>query len=130
MLTELEKQTKRAKYITGVRQMMTYLEENPNVPVPSTDTFNAPVWTASDMAAAARIMGDVKKVASESYMSLVKEFGPVKLDVYVYRGEVCERVVVGTETIPSHYEPEHVREIVEWKCRPILGADLEDSNDE
>lgn len=54
----------------------------------------------------------------------------VKVWAYAERAKVCTRVVTGTETVtvkvpdPSveipMVEVEHTREIVEWKCDPLL----------
>ena len=51
--------------------------------------------------------------------------GAVELDAYADREAVCERIVTGTETVTiaaRPAEPERVeeREIVEWRCEPIL----------
>lgn len=56
--------------------------------------------------------------------------GAVKIFTYAKREQVCTRVVTGTETVtvkvpdPSveipMVEVEHTREIVEWKCEPLL----------
>jgi len=51
----------------------------------------------------------------------------IKLVIHVTREQVCERVVVGEETVkvpavkaqPARTE---VREVVEWRCEPVLAA--------
>lgn len=49
----------------------------------------------------------------------------LKLDVQVEREAVCERVVTGTETVtipakPAQPERTETREVVEWRCEPLL----------
>jgi len=51
--------------------------------------------------------------------------GGVLAEVIVDRSEVCERVVTGTETVtlPAiEAQPERIeeREIIEWRCEPLL----------
>lgn len=51
----------------------------------------------------------------------------ISLTVAVHREQVCERIVTGTEqvTIPAvEAQPERVevRELVEWKCAPLLAG--------
>lgn len=53
----------------------------------------------------------------------------IRLEILAHRDQMCERVVVGTEqvTIPAteavEAQPERVeeREVVEWRCAPLLG---------
>lgn len=56
----------------------------------------------------------------------------IKLEILAHRDQMCERVVVGTEqvTIPAQpaqpaveAQPERVeeRDVVEWRCAPLLG---------
>lgn len=54
-----------------------------------------------------------------------RDYHGVKLEIYTHRDQVCERVVTGTETvtIPAKAaEPERTeeRELVEWRCEPVL----------
>lgn len=62
--------------------------------------------------------------------TITRKFGPVEFQVITSRNQVCERVVVATEMVAVP-DPEALaavphtfveREIVEWKCNPILGA--------
>lgn len=74
----------------------------------------------------------VEKEYDEDYGKVQLHFGPVYLQVYTNRGEVCERVVVGTrEVVEEVKDPEalaavptitqtRTEDIVKWKCRPIL----------
>lgn len=70
----------------------------------------------------------ITKAASEQYLTAELRWsaGLVGLDVFAKREKVCERVVVGTETveIPDPDAPKITveRDVVEWKCRPILAS--------
>ncbi len=91
------------------------------------------------LAAAARASlargGTVSKSYDDKYGNVDVAFGPVQLQVYVNREQVCERVVTGvtkvTETVP---DPALLAEVplvevtkeveqVEWRCRPLLAVD-------
>lgn len=75
-------------------------------------------------------LGAVRREDDDSYTRFSRDFGAVKVAIYTYRDAVCERVVVGTETVeiadPDAPMITVEREIVEWKCSPILaGRDTE-----
>lgn len=61
--------------------------------------------------------------------------GQLQLLVQVRRDAVCERVVVGTETVtipaveaqPARTEE---REVVEWRCQPLLADAATDATDD
>lgn len=93
----------------------------------------------ASFARAAKAAGAVvtKSAPLDSYFKITAEFAPgVFLSVQSLRDAVCERVVVGTETVTStEYDPEafkaatadlpkrevsETREIVEWHCPSIL----------
>ena len=69
-----------------------------------------------------------KKIgANDSTMFIERAFsGGIALQHQAARDEVCERRVVGTETVevPDPDAPLVTieREIVEWDCKPLLGA--------
>lgn len=68
------------------------------------------------------------KSYSDNYATIRGWIGSIQWAVSTARDNVCERVVVGTETvtetIPDPDAPtitrEVTRDIVEWKCGPIL----------
>lgn len=80
----------------------------------------------AEMAALVRRLGGArKKEADETYLTVVRELaGRVAVKICGRRNEVCERVVVGTETVevPDPDAPKITveREVVEWKCAPVL----------
>lgn len=68
---------------------------------------------------------EVRKVYDDNYFSLYLDFGGVKVEAWTARETVCERRVVGTETVikqvPVEFEDQEVEEeIVEWDCHPLL----------
>ena len=67
----------------------------------------------------------VKQERGESFAFENTNIPGVKLKVLVAREAVCERVVTGTErfTVPAMEavpERTEIREIVEWRCEPLL----------
>lgn len=88
---------------------------------------------AAEQPAAARDLiralggGTYSKDASDATMSLDGMCGGVPIRIYVLRDAVCERVVVGTETVEVPAQPAieahtETREIVEWHCGSLLDA--------
>lgn len=84
-------------------------------------------------ARAARILmagapiGSIKKDSSDVAQSISRSFGKVRLSLHASREAVCERRVIGTETVqvpdPAAPTVEVEREIIEWVCAPILPED-------
>lgn len=109
--------------IESLRAMADFYERRPEVPVPNITSFN--VWPVeADLPRIARAIGKCEKTTlSDAYFILRKDFGAFALDFNWSRQQVCERVVVGRETIeekvPVHttYETRMVeRDRVEWHC--------------
>lgn len=74
------------------------------------------------------IGGSWKKEPWGDRFDLEREYRGLKLQIYTHREQVCERIVTGTETvtIPAvEAQPEQVveREVVEWRCLPLLADD-------
>jgi len=73
-------------------------------------------------------IGDVRKIPSDingGTMFIERHFGGgVSVQHQAPRAEVCERVVVGTETVevpdPAAPMVEVERDVVEWRCAPLL----------
>lgn len=65
-------------------------------------------------------IGEVRKseTGSSFSMDVRRRFGSVHVRAWVPHRQVCERVVVGARTVP-----EHVEEVVEWRCPGSLLAD-------
>lgn len=127
--------TERAAYITGLRMLADLLEANDQLPLPWTggqyDPLQLAVWTSKEQLAAITraLPGPVTKDGTSPDVFRIHAYlAGLHVSAYAGRNEVCERVVVGTETVtvPAvEAQPERTeeRDVVEWKCRPLL-ADL------
>lgn len=131
--TEVER---RVEYIAGLRLLATILEDHPDLPLPYHGRGTELLWIANfweDHKAIARefaraIPGEVTKNVRDDAFDLIGNVRGLRVQLIVDRDQVCERVVVGTETVtvPARpaieAEPEHTeeREVVEWRCAPLL----------
>ena len=131
----------RAAYTTGLRQLAAILDAHPELPLPSfgQGASNPALAYVDDwqqdakqvLAAWARAAGHAEKAVDGDWYKLDLTLAGFRLQVYSSRDAVCERVVTGTETvtIPAQpavdAQPERVetREIVEWRCSPLLADD-------
>jgi hypothetical protein len=129
----------------ALRQAANLLEQHPQLPQPYITTLSngrakvswyLPIThgVASQKAIAATILRtlgghwDKRTVAGVDDFYFDSKLGLLDLTVNVDRPAVCERVVVGTETVtipaveaqPARTE---TREIVRWDCRPLLADD-------
>lgn len=78
----------------------------------------------------------VEKHYTNDYGGAKLWFGPVYVEVYATRDEVCTRVVTGTTEVTEEVpDPEalaavpkvtvtRTEELVEWQCHPILSASI------
>ena len=132
---------------SGLRLLAIMIEENPEIAANFSHSLQ---WSgisvhlnSSDRIAEMTNLGRIArrhgatttKDVTESMHNLVCDFGGVKTKVLAYREEVCERVVVGTETVTKTVkDPEILAtvpevevteevEIVEWQCKPLLAAE-------
>lgn len=133
-----------AQQAAGLRALAEFIEKHPEV----ADGLSHTLMTsginmhlrAEDKAAelgqiarlAARAGATVDKEIDDVWHNLVVRFGAVKVHVLAYRGEVCERVVTGVQTVTRKVpDPKALAEVpevevaeeverVEWVCRPLL----------
>lgn len=126
-----------AEKAAGLRLLADMIDANPDIRVAYLNDVH--VWFARDIdelraiARAGKAAGaKVEKNYVDDYATVTVTFGPLKAKALVSRREVCERVVVGTEVVkvpdPAYVPPdtpliEKVREITEWRCRPLLAED-------
>ncbi|OLE27951.1 MAG: hypothetical protein AUG44_08665 [Actinobacteria bacterium 13_1_20CM_3_71_11] len=141
MMTEKELHIQQAE---GLEKLAAMIRENPdladeltytleNLLVPLIGDEQKPMM-AKFARAAARGRIKHEKDASNSFFELKLWFGPVKLQVSADREQVCERVVVGTETVTKkvkdpdalaavpEVEVTETVEQVEWRCVPLLAS--------
>lgn len=122
--------------VAGMRAAADWLERNSDIKEPYDPKLQFFFVTDTDrprqqVADLARRMGTCKKDATSELFSVVKMFGPFKVEGIAYRDNVCERIVTGTEkvTVPAveaRPEREEVRELVEWKCSPLTAVEFTD----
>lgn len=139
----------RAEYIRGLREIADWLEAHPEVPLPYLGTTQGGrsesglhIYLGSDrdqkaeLAKIARAMGKAEKVPHDDLgrLNLVRRFAGIALIAVADRDEVCEKVVLSTETVTEMVpDPEYmaiapmiqretVKEIVEWRCTSILAG--------
>lgn len=135
--------TDRAAYTTGLRQLADLLDANPVIPLPypGSTTWAPPMaihtFDRDTLIATIRALppGTWDKHYGDGPLGfdLTGSLAGLRVRVSGNREDVCERVVVGTETVTVPAEPareatpERVEtvEVVEWKCSPIL-ADRDD----
>lgn len=129
--------TDRAEFIAGLRKLADLLDERDDFPLPYEGTSAHLLFflhgdnQAERLADFVRLMdGKKDKVPSYDYFGVDGSLFGIKVSVNADRDAVCERVVVGTETVevpdpdalaavPTIVEE---RELVEWRCRPVLAA--------
>jgi hypothetical protein len=136
----------RSSFTAGLRAVADFLDEHPEVRLPylgayaeGSDLPSLPIYlvtgaTARDeLAAITRAMGTATKavkqfaVGGDSFQ-VWREFEGIVLCAGVDRGEVCTKVVTGTEDreVEEVVTPAVTRkvvkqvEVVEWKCEPLL----------
>lgn len=110
----------REQFLDSLRQALRLFELHPELPTPN--SFNLDVWLyqKEDMASVARQLGSVEKEYQDNFFIIRKNLNEhARVDFNIAREEVCERVVVGQQTIPARAE--QVVDIVEWHCaEPLL----------
>lgn len=119
-------ETDKAEIIQGLRELADWLEATPeaDITVYGIDCQNYGA-TKEDVLALARTEGAFEKNYVGGYFELIRRFtGGVTYIMNAAREEVCTAVVVGTETVtvpdPAAPKVEVERDVVEWKCHPLL----------
>lgn len=134
----------REEVIAGCRALADLLEEHPTMPSPTFLGFDLYVgrdWQAGDDAPDTRrdrvaetlraLPGTFTRHEREDgYMVWQGTLGGILVTLRTEREAVCERVVLGVETVEVDASPEVViparpgrteeREVVEWRCAPVL----------
>ena len=112
-----------------------HLEQHPElVPYNPEADFATFASDADDFAAKVRLIGgDRRKEYPDGFdmVRVIRDFGGgVRLRLIGTRSQVCERKVVGTETVEVP-DPAYIaaaplvtetREVVEWECASVLGG--------
>ncbi len=133
---------KVAEMAAGLHALADMIGANPDLAPLATYLDGVSVfyaWTKDDLAriALARLAAGAKidKGAVGDVYKLTMRFGPVGVRALADRGDVCERVVTGVETVttivpdpvlvaavPTVEVTEQVEQ-VEWVCRPLLASE-------
>lgn len=133
----------RAEFIAGLRAFADLLEQNPDLRLPyhgaSTEMLIFPTYGGDQRAELARwarlLPGLKQKRAHGDKFDLAANLRGLKLLICCDRDQVCEKRVIGvetvTETVPDPdalasvplVERTTEREIVEWVCSPSILAE-------
>ena len=132
--------TRVAETAESLRALADFIEANPTIgdrvaSAAANDygggIFNIWAENAEQMAHLAHQLGGHReKRADDSYVDIVRRFGPLRIRVTAPRERVCERRVVGTHTVEvpateaQPAQPARTIEVerIEWECPPILGG--------
>lgn len=122
--------SERDGFIKDLRAFADWLESNPDVPTPVfPQRFDVFCLNKEQMVATCRAVGGkMKKGVTESFFYLRKDFRTIHYEVNALRDNICDKVVIGTRTIPAEPErtvtiaaqPERTEEITEWRCSEVL----------
>jgi hypothetical protein len=124
------------RFADSLREFANFWESNTDLQLPSRATFN--IWPATrSVGKIARMFGKSKKVTmGDSLFYLRRDFGEyIRLEANWSRDQVCERVVVGQETVTEPVMAQVstqtvTRDKVEWRCPKVLEPqELEDANE-
>ncbi len=114
----------RKETLAGMRDLLWFLEQNPDITLPSF-VFTTWVWNKADLLAKGRALGTVAKEVGSGTFTLSKHFAKaVALKVSTYQSNVCEKKVVGQKTV--EYQPareavqEHTEDVYEYDCKPLM----------
>ena len=114
------------EYADSLRLIADFYEAHEDFPLPHVSSIGMDifsVYTTDELAACARALGTVEKfTVGANLFGIRRQFGALRLEVIVNREIACTRRVIGTEEIPEHVTPAHIREIVEWDCHSLLSA--------
>lgn len=84
----------------------------------SPPTILIPTYTVAEFKTLSRALGTFTKTADDNYFNCTRNFdGGVKIQVYIARSQLCEKVQVGTKIIPAvPAQPEREAPVYEWRC--------------
>lgn len=134
--TEIDQQVdERTEYIAGLRAMADILEGHSEMPLPwpgQSENMTFEFYVTGDenekatTAAIIRAVGGRwSKNATDAFFTTATQLRGLHIRVVAHRDQVCERRVIGTETVVKKVatvfeEREVEQDIIEWDCGPIL----------
>jgi hypothetical protein len=118
------------QFILGLNKLMALYEKHPDLPVPYLSDIYAFPGDREKLADAVRKTAYLKpkKDANDSWYNVSIQLSTkIKIVFCIDRGQVCERVKVGTKLLEVPERPAvaaHVEEVpqYEWKCADALLA--------
>lgn len=128
----MNEQDERSKAIAGLRAFADWCEAHPEFP---TEKIGCNLlWNqtnAEKFREACKVLGSGEKSAYGDWFSFTRTWGPISVEVFTPRAEVCEKIVTKkirpAVTVPAQPEktyPESVEEVIEWRCpESIFDAD-------
>lgn len=134
---EQTKRENRALLCERLRVAADFIAETPDMDASSVSTRGTTTVTITDYSmdgpddlarVSQAIGGRWEKRDADELFKLVREVRDgVTVELVAWRAQVCERVVTGTETVevPDPDAPKVTveREVVEWKCAPLLSRE-------
>jgi len=113
-----------AVFVQQLREVADWYEAHPEAPLPHQEAFDVRLYgvhSKEDAANLIRLFGTCAKDWSASFLCVVKLLpSGAKITGVFDRSRVCTRKVVGTRIVPKQVTAEHIQEIVEWNCDPLL----------
>lgn len=121
----IEEMKCRAKYVKGLRDLAEMLESEPDIILPVEQDFYAYTMEKDVFKRGVKAIGlrGRKVLENDQWANYIVQFGPIKYRLYIDRGQVCERIVVGKKAVAEVVIPAHDEDVVDWKCEPWLGGD-------
>lgn len=106
------------RFAKDLRELAAFFESHPDITTPPDLLFSIHCGNKAGLVAVARSIGEFKKEYQDSFFSLRKEFGCIRVDWFVTRSEVCSSKIVGVKRVEEKVIPAHDEPIVEWECFP------------
>lgn len=106
---------KNQETIAGLKEMIAFLEDNPEIPLPTNSEEQViHFWSFMDLAkedflATAKALGTFEKKVDGDKFLLMKKFGAVTLTASIDRSKVCTKTTV-IKSVP----------VDEWECEPLM----------
>ena len=117
--------SKREKeFVNGLRELADWIEDHPGFVNPA----ECDSWyllklchSREDLAKAVQTLGNVEKRPDGNYFNVRRYFGPLIIEAYISREQVCTKIVKGTRFVPERVVEAYEEQIVEWECSdPLL----------
>jgi hypothetical protein len=96
-------------WVDGLRKLADFVEKHPTLGEElSAVSILVYACTSEEFIQLAKELGSGEKVSEDSWYTLRRRFGPHRFELFTDRNEVCERVLVGTQTV--------LKPVYEWHC--------------